>query len=61
METTFADTDLFHFSRKNFQKNLHGFIEEDNPSEKFVIVEEELNGIDIDDIGNLENLPRLCS
>ena len=36
----------------------HNFIEEDNPSEKVVIVEEELNRVDIDDIGNLENLPR---
>ena len=36
----------------------HGFIEENNPSEKVVIVEEELNGVDIDDIENLENLPR---
>ena len=29
------------------------------PSEKVVIVEEELRGIDIDDIGNLEDSPRL--
>ena len=28
------------------------------PSEEVVIVEEELNLVDIDDIGNLENLPR---
>ena len=40
-----------------FLKNR--FIEEDNPSEKVVIVEEELDGIHIDDIGNLEDLPRL--
>ena len=38
----------------------HLFIEEDNPSEKFVIVEEELDGIDIYDIGNLEDSPRLA-
>ena len=28
------------------------FIEEDRPSDKVVIVENELNGIDIDGIGN---------
>ena len=28
------------------------------PSKEVVIVEEELNLVDIDDIGNLENLPR---
>ena len=30
-----------------------------NPSEKIVIVKEELDGIDIDDIGNLEDLLRI--
>ena len=30
-----------------------------NPSEKIVIVQEELDGIDIDDIGNLEDLLRI--
>ena len=35
------------------------FIEEDNPSEKNVTVEERLDVIDIDDIGNLEDSPRL--
>ena len=34
-----------------FKKN-HGFIEEGNPSEKVTIVEEELDGIDRDDIVN---------
>ena len=29
----------------------------DNPAEKFVIDEEELDGIEIDGILNLENLP----
>ena len=33
-----------------------GHRKEDNPSEKNIIVEEELDGIDRDDIGNLENL-----
>ena len=41
-----------------FQKT-RAFIEEDNPSEKAAIIEEGLNGIDIDDIGNLEDSPRL--
>ena len=45
-----ADTDLFYFS--SFILN-YGFIEEDDPSEEVVIVEEELNRVDIDDIGNL--------
>ena len=30
-----------------------------NPSGKIVIVKEELDGIDIDDIGNLEDLPTI--
>ena len=43
-------------------KENHVFIEvEDNPSENFVRVEEELNGIDIDDIGNLEDLPSVVT
>ena len=32
---------------------------DDNPSDKIAIVEEELDGIDRDDIGNLEDLLRL--
>ena len=43
-ETTFANTDLFYFFSIFFKK---------------VIVEEELDCIDIDDIGNLEDSPRL--
>ena len=35
----------------------HGFIEEENPSEKVFIIVEELNCVDIDDIGNLDDLP----
>ena len=57
-ETTFTEFDLFHFSSFFFQKT-GAFIEEDNPSEKNVIVEEGLDGIDIDDIGNLEDSPKL--
>ena len=45
------------FSFSSFILN-HGFIEEDNPSEKVAIFEEELNHVDIDDVGNLENSPR---
>ena len=41
-----------------FQKT-QVLIEEDNPSEKLVMVEERLDGMDIDDIGNLEDSPRL--
>ena len=41
-------------------KENHVFIEEkDNPSEKVVMVEEELDGTDIDDIGHLVDLPGL--
>ena len=46
---------LVLFSKK---KKNHGFIEEDKPSEKVVIVEEELNRFDIDDIKNQQDLPR---
>ena len=45
----------FAFSTK---KN-HVFIEEGNPPEKVVMTEEKLDGIDIDDLGNLENSRRL--
>ena len=40
-------------------KENHVFIEEDYPSDKVVTVEEELDAIDIDGIGNLVDLPRL--
>ena len=41
-------------------KESHAFIEEqDNPSEKVAMVEEELDGIDIDGIGDLADLSRL--
>ena len=58
MKTTFGHIGLFYFSSFILKKN-YGFIQEGNPSEKVVIVEEELDGIDIDDIGNLEDSPRL--
>ena len=40
-------------------KEDHVLTEENNPSEKIVLVEEELDGIDRDDIVNLEDLLRL--
>ena len=46
-----------YFSSFIFKK-IHYFIEEDNHSEKIIIVEKELNRVDIDDIGNSEDLPR---
>ena len=46
-----SDIDLFYFSSHIFLKN-QVLIEKGNPSEKNVIVEEELDGTDIDDIGN---------
>ena len=55
----FADG-LVLFFQSYFQKN-HGFIEDGNPSENVVIVDEDLDGIDIDDIRNLADLPRLES
>ena len=44
----------FSFLVLFFLKN-QGFIQEGNPSEKVVIVEEEPDGIYIDEIGNLED------
>ena len=37
----------------------HVFIEEDNPSDKVVTIEEELDAAEVDGIGNLVDLPRL--
>ena len=45
----FADIDFFYFSSFVFKEN-QVLIEEENPSEKIVIVKKELDGIDIDDI-----------
>ena len=58
VETTIADIDFFYFLFL-FSKKNHGFIEEDNPSEKVVTVEEKLNFVDLDDIGDFGGLPRL--
>ena len=49
---------LIYFSSFLFKKN-HGFIQEGIASEKVVIVEEEVDGADIDDIVNLENPSKL--
>ena len=45
----FADVDLIYFSKFIFNEN-HVLVEEDNPSEKNVIVKEELDDIDVDDV-----------
>ena len=37
----------------------YDFIEEDNPSDKVVTIEEELDTVEVDGIGNLVDLPRL--
>ena len=47
---------FFYFSTFIF-KDKHVLVEQHNPSEKIKIVKEEVDGINIDDIGNLEDLP----
>ena len=42
-----------------FKENYIFFEEEDDPSDIVVIVQEKLDDIDIDGIGNLVDLPRL--
>ena len=49
---------MFYFSSIIF-KNITVSLKKSTSSEKNVIVGEELNCIDIDDIGNLEDSPRL--
>ena len=51
-----ADIETCVFSWFCFQEN-HVF--NDNPSQKVVIVEKELDDVDIDDFVNLEDLPEL--
>ena len=53
MQTITCFIFLVLFSKKN-----HVSIEENNPSEKVVLVEERLNRVDIDDTANLEDLAR---
>ena len=55
-ETTVTDIDFFQFPNFIFKEN-QVIVEKDNPSEKNVT--EELDAIDIDDIGNLEDLLRI--
>ena len=56
-----ADIDFFNVFCFIFKEN-QVLIEEGNVSEKIVILEEELDGINRDDIGSLEDLLRLeCS
>ena len=61
-EILFADISISDFSNYIFKVN-HVFIgKEDNLLEKFVLDEEELDvldDIDIDHIGNLQDLPRI--
>ena len=52
-ETTFADIDFFNFLSSFIFKENH-LVEENNPLEKNVM--EKLDGIGVDDIGNLEDL-----
>ena len=47
-----------YFSNFIFKENFV-FNKKDNPSQKVVIAEEELDGVGRDDIGNFEDLPRL--
>ena len=49
---------MFYFSSIIF-KNITVWLKKSNSSEKNVIVGEELNYIDIDDIGNLKDSPRI--
>ena len=49
---------MFYFSNIIF-KNITVSLKKSKSSEKIVIVEEELDCIDTDDIGNLEDSPRL--
>ena len=50
---------MFYFFSLVFKKKNHSFIQEGNLSEKVAILEEELDGIDINENGNLEDSPRL--
>ena len=52
----FADVDLIYFSKFIFKEN-HVLVEEDNPSEKNVIVKEELDDIDVDDVVEILKKP----
>ena len=45
--------------RSSFLKENHVFNEEDNPSNEIVTIEEGLDAIEVDGIGNLVDLSRL--
>ena len=49
---------MFYFSSIIF-KNITVSLKKATPQKKNVIVEEELDCVDVDDIGNLEDSPRL--
>ena len=55
-DTIFAYIAFSKFSSFIFKMN-HVFIEKDNLRENIIIVEEELDDVDIDGIGNSEGLP----
>ena len=58
-DPTFADSYWFIWFFYFIFKANHVFKEEkNNPVKKVVIDEEELDGIEIDGVSNLENLPR---
>ena len=57
-ETTFADIDFFIFLVL-FSKTITLKLNSTTLQKKIVIVKEELDGIDIYDIGNLEDLLRI--
>ena len=56
-DTIFAYIAFSNFSSFIFKMN-HVFIEKDNLRENIIIVEEELDDVDIDGIGNSEGLPQ---
>ena len=57
MKRLLSQISSFLYFTSFISKENHIFNEENNPSQKNVIVEEELDDIDIEDIGNLEELP----
>ena len=58
LQSTFADSDFFYFSRINF-KNITVSLKKVTLQENNVVDEEELDCTDRDDLGNLEDSPRL--
>ena len=57
-ETTFADIDFFLNFLSSFIFQENHIVEENNPAKKKKNITEDLDGIDIDNIGNLEDLLR---